>query len=62
MLPYSNRRHLDPVADALALEVRDLNVEYPGSRRLALHHVNLRAPGVREWPWWELMVQENRRC
>ncbi len=44
MLPYSNRRHLDPVADALALEVRDLNVEYPGSRRLALHHVNLRAP------------------
>lgn len=44
MFPYSNRHHLDPVAGAPALDVHDLNVEYPGTRRLALRHVNLCVP------------------
>jgi ABC-type Mn2+/Zn2+ transport system ATPase subunit len=44
MFPYSNRHHVDPVPGAPALEVCDLNVEYPGTRRLALNHVSLRVP------------------
>jgi ABC-type Mn2+/Zn2+ transport system ATPase subunit len=40
--PYGSHHHLDLVDGAPALEVRDLDVEYRGVRRLALCHVSLR--------------------
>jgi len=44
MFPYSRRVHQDAVPSAPALEVRDLTVAYPGTRRLALKGVNLCVP------------------
>jgi manganese/zinc/iron transport system ATP- binding protein len=44
MFPYSRRVHQDAVASAPALEVRDLQAAYPGTRRLALKGVNLCVP------------------
>ncbi len=44
MWSYSRRVHQDAVLDAPALEVRDLVVAYPGTRRLALNGVSLRVP------------------
>lgn len=42
--PYSRRAHRDPVADAPALELRGVSIEYPGTRRLALHDIDLCVP------------------
>lgn len=44
ILPYSNRRHRSPVPEAPALVVRQLQVEYPGTRRVALQDINLCIP------------------
>ncbi len=44
ILSYSNRHHLDPVMGAPALEVRELNVAYPHTSRLALQNINLSVP------------------
>ena len=44
MLSYSRRAYRDAVPGAPALEVRDLVVVYPATRRLALKGVNLRVP------------------
>jgi len=42
--PYSRGRHADPVPDALALTTDRLSVCYPGSDRVALRDVSIRAP------------------
>lgn len=42
--PYSHRRHSDPVADAPALQLRGVSVEYPGTRRKALRNIDLCVP------------------
>lgn len=42
--PYNRCRHHDPVAGAVALELRDVGVEYPGTRQLALQHIDLCVP------------------
>ena len=44
MFPYGNRRHVDPVAGAPALEVDLDSVSYPGAATLALHQVHLSVP------------------
>lgn len=41
---YSRRVHKEAVPGAPALEVRDLVVSYPGTRRLSLKGINLRVP------------------
>lgn len=41
---YSRRVHKDAVPGAPALEVRDLVVSYPGTRRLSLKGINLYVP------------------
>jgi ABC-type Mn2+/Zn2+ transport system ATPase subunit len=43
-LSYSRHRAHEPVAGAPALELHDVSVEYPGTRRLALHQVDLCIP------------------
>ncbi len=43
-LSYSNRHHHAPIDGADALELRDVSVEYPGTRRIALHHIDLSVP------------------
>jgi len=44
MFPYSRRVHQDAVPSAPTLEVRDLIVAYPGTRRLALKGVSVCVP------------------
>jgi manganese/zinc/iron transport system ATP- binding protein len=44
MFPYSRRVHQDAISGAPALNVRDLTVAYPGTRRLALKGVTLCVP------------------
>lgn len=47
-LPYSGRRHADPVEGAPALSVSGLSVRYPGAPEPALHDASLNIPvGVR---------------
>jgi manganese/zinc/iron transport system ATP- binding protein len=42
--PYSRRVHKDAVPGANALEIRDLSVIYPGTRRFALRAIDLCVP------------------
>ncbi|MBP1468970.1 ABC transporter ATP-binding protein [Candidatus Chloroploca sp. M-50] len=45
---YSGRHHVHPIADAMALELEQLVVNYPGSPEPALDHVSLKiASGLR---------------
>ena len=44
MFPYGNRRHVDPVAGAPALELDLESVSYPGAATLALQQVHLSVP------------------
>lgn len=47
-LPYGGRRHTETVAGAAAVELRDVEVAYPGVPRPALQGISLRiAPGRR---------------
>jgi ABC-type Mn2+/Zn2+ transport system ATPase subunit len=43
--PYTGRRHTEPVEGAPALEVRDLEVVYPGAREPAIGGISLTVPG-----------------
>lgn len=44
MFPYSRRVHQDAIPSAPALELHDVSVTYPGTRRLALQHIDLCVP------------------
>lgn len=44
IFPYSQPQKTVPLPAAPALEVQDVSVEYPGTRRLALRHISLTVP------------------